>query len=362
MYETSDMAMRSIRVEDVAQGSGVPLERKNFALLRPGEMDMAVCHQCSFPLKSNKQFCTKCGAKVEIATSKPHSRQQSATSGQCSTCGAAVSANKQFCTQCGHSLSLASQSQANQVANSGSPSNLSLQQEMTASVKCSRCGSAVLASKDFCTTCGNPMKAKPATEMAAEVKPENKSTQIKSPDNRNAAVRRLLLRIALPVAAGIIIIAGLFAIYTLFIRKSGNLDDKQLLETYYGPPPFFTVIFAKDETQPSPKLVRREVWLYPEKNVSFVFLGGKYQFSSDLQAIRKNTTKAANKLRIEQITESLTTDELSKLVGSKPVSEIRLSEAELPDAIRYEYDNGVSAVFSQGRLLMLRIMPASEGR
>jgi rRNA maturation endonuclease Nob1 len=350
------------RVEDAAQGSGAPLERRNLALLRPGEMDMADCHQCGFPLKSNKQFCTKCGAKVEPAVAKPHSMQQAATSRPCSNCGAAVSADKQFCTQCGHSLSLASQSQASQVASSGFPSNLSLQQEMTASVKCAQCGSTVLASKDFCTTCGNPMKAKPAPEMTAEVKPGNTSTQIKSPDNRSVTVRRPLLRILLPVAAGIIIIAGLFAIYTLFIRKSGNLDDKQLLETYYGPPPFFTVILAKDESQPSSRFVRREVWVYPDKNVSFVFLGGKYQFSSDLQAIRKNTTKAANKLRIEQITESLTTDELSKLVGNKPVSEIRFSEAELPDAIHYEYGNGISAVFSQGRLLMLRIMPAPEGK
>jgi len=315
---------------------------------------MADCHQCGFPIKTNKQFCIKCGAKVEIATPKPHSMQQASIPVSCSNCGAAVSAGKQFCTRCGHTLSLAAQNQANPSANAGSP-NLSLKQETLVGVRCTRCGSSVPATKSFCTTCGNPIKATSATGMSAEVKPGDKSAQIESPDNR---ARRLLWRVGLPVAAAIIIIAGLFSIYTLFIRKSGDLDDKQLLETYYGSPPFFTVILARDEGQPSSGVARREIWVYPEKNVSFVFLGGKYQFSSDLPSVRKSATKAVNKLRMEQITESLTTDELSKLVGGKPVSELRLPEAELSDATLYEYGNGVSAVFSQGRLLMVRIMPA----
>jgi len=150
----------------------------------------------------------------------------------------------------------------------------------------------------------------------------------------------------------------LLLIYTLFIRKPGNLDDKQLLEAYYGAPVFFTVIIAREEGHNPTGPVRREVWVYPERLVSFVFLGGKYQFSSDLKPIVKSVDKTAGKLRIEQITESLTAEELSKLVGKPPVSVVDLPKEELPDAVRYEYGNGIDAVFTQGRLLMFRVLPA----
>jgi len=166
---------------------------------------------------------------------------------------------------------------------------------------------------------------------------------------------------ALAVAAVVVVAAGLFAIYTLFIRKPVNLDDQHLLETYYGPPPFFTVILARDESQQPAKLVRREVWIYPDRKASFVLLDGKYQFSSDLKSVGKSVARAASKLRIEQVTESLTVDDLSKLVGNKPVSLVNLPK-ELPEAIRYEFGGGINAVFSQGRLLMVQTMPAQEGK
>lgn len=316
---------------------------------------MVDCRQCGFPLQANKKFCIKCGAKVEIATTKPSVAQQAGVSISCSACNAAVPAGRKFCTQCGYALNLTVQNQATPSASSTSSPNTSSKQGTAANVTCTQCGVTVPATKGFCTSCGNPMKA-------ATVPAETKTAQVKLPNNRTTPARHLLWKVALPIAAIIVIAVGAFFVYTLFIRKPRELNDKQLLETYYGPPPFFTVILAKDESQPSPKSVRREIWVYPEKNASFVFLDSKYQFSSDLQSFRKDAPKTVNKLRIEQITEALTTDEFTKLIGTKPISEIRLPEAELPGAIQYEYGNGVSAVFSQGRLLMARIMPAPENR
>jgi hypothetical protein len=342
---------------------------------------MANCYQCGIVLKANKSFCTECGAKAAASATALPSTQQAkpqapaSASTSCSNCGASVPEGKQFCTRCGHSLGTVAQSQANLSTGSvvyAGPS------KTVAGVKCGQCGAIVTDGKRYCTACGKPIPTKPPQDClpvnlpgikavrgsikSVKVKPEGKAAQVKPPDVRRLSARQGLLRLGLPIAAALVVAAGLVFIYTQFIRKPALLDDRQLLETYYGPPPFFTVILARDENQPASRLVRREVWVYPDKNVSFVFLGGKYQFSSDLQAARKSASKAANKLRLEQITESLTTDELSKLTGSKPVSENRLPETDLPDAIQYEYGNGVSAVFSQGRLLMARIMPAPEGR
>jgi predicted amidophosphoribosyltransferase len=377
---------------------------------------MANCHKCGSPLKSNKQFCSRCGAKVETIAAAPQSLPQPQASAQvqcskcgatvpagkrfctlcgatltptrqaqtiagvaCPKCGATVPTGKRFCTRCGHTLRPSAQRQAGLSASS--ISQIPSTQQPAADVKCAKCGAAVPAGKRFCTTCGNPIEAPvevlqpsppppspplievtPIQAKSIEVKPEEKPATVKPPDRKIAPARRALLRVALPIAAAVVVAAGLFSIYTLIIRKPGTLNDKQLLEAYYGPPPFFTVIIAKDESQQPPKPVRREVWIYPEKRVSFVFLGGKYQFSSDLKSVGKTVAKAAGKLRIEQITESLTADDLSKLLGSKPVSQVNLPKEELPDAIRYEYGNGISAVFSQGRLLMVQFRPAQEGK
>jgi hypothetical protein len=247
-------------------------------------------------------------------------------------------------------------------------------------VNCAKCGASVPPGKHFCTACGNPVEAKPAEFLplpyplnppvieAAPVQAKIEATpvsvkpvEVKPPDTKATPARRRLWLIALPITAFVIIAAALFGVYSLFIRKPAQLDDKRLLEMHYGAPPFFTVILAKDESQPSSKMVRREVWVYPDRKVSFVFLGDKYQFSSDLQALGKGVTKASSKLRLEQITESLNLDDLSKLVGNKPISQAKLPVEELPDAIRYDYGNGISAVFSQGRLLMVRLMPAQGG-
>jgi Double zinc ribbon len=324
---------------------------------------MANCTQCGSPLKANKPFCTVCGAKVKLVAAAPQSIPEIPLSVPvpCPKCGATVPAGKHFCTQCGHSRRPSAESRASMASNRAS----------VAGVKCLRCGAMVQASKRFCTACGNPVEAKPADAFLPLTYPPNppvieaapvqaKPVEVKPPDTRMTPARHRLWRIALPITAVVVVGAALFAVYALFIRKPAHLDDKQLLETHYGPPPFFTIILAKDESQPSPKMVRREVWVYPDRKVSFVFLGGKYQFSSDLQSFGKGATKAANKLRVEQITESLTVEDLSKLVGSKPVSQANLPKEELPEAIRYEYGNGINAVFSQGRLLMVRLMPARE--
>lgn len=317
---------------------------------------MANCTQCGSQLKVNKSFCTVCGAKVEIAAAQSIPQSPLSVPVPCPKCGATLPAGKRFCTRCGHSRRPSAESRA-------------LKRATAAEVNCARCGASVLTGKRFCTACGNPVEAKPAAPFLPLPYPTNppvieaapaqaKPVGVKPPDTRVAPVRRRMWRIALPVTAFVVAAAALFATYALFIRKPAQIDDKQLLESHYGPPPFFTVILAKDESQSSLKMVRREVWVYPDRKVSFVFLGGKYQFSSDLQAPGKGAAKAASKLRLEQITESLTPDELSELVGSKPVSQSSLPKEELPDAIRYEYGNGISAVFSQGRLLMVRLMPA----
>jgi hypothetical protein len=322
---------------------------------------MAHCTQCGSPLKAKKTFCTVCGAKVKIAAAAQSIPQLPVSEPvPCPQCGVTVPAGKHFCTQCGHSRRPSVESRA-----------------PIAEVNCTKCGASVPANKRFCTACGNPMPAEflpspyplnpPVIEAApVQAKIETapvqvKPVEVKAPDTKVTLVRRRLWQIALPITALVVVAAALFAIYALFIRKPAPFDDKQLLESHYGPPPFFTVILAKDESQPSPKMVRREVWVYPDRKVSFAFLGDKYQFSSDLQSLGKGATKAASKLRLEQITESLTIDDLSKLVGSKPVSQANLPIDELPDAIRYEYGNGISAVFSQGRLLMVRLMPVQGG-
>lgn len=344
---------------------------------------MANCNKCGSSLNPDKRFCTHCGAKVETTAVAPQPMQQAGASAQvqCSKCGATVPTGKRFCTRCGHTLSSSAQSQASSSASPVSLPSLSSKQQSVADAKCATCGATVPADKRFCTTCGKPIEAKPvvfgsspyppsppvieakAVEVKpVEVRPEEKPAKEKPPDLKSAPTRRPLLRKALPIAAAVVVAAGLFSIYTLFIRKPANLDDKQLLETYYGPPPFFTVIIAKDESQQPPKPVRREVWVYPDRKASFVFLGGKYVFSSDLKSFGKSVAKAAGNVRIERITESLTVDDLSKLVGNKPVSVVNLPKEELPDAIRYDYGSGINAVFSQGRLLMVQVMPAQEGK
>lgn len=66
---------------------------------------MANCNKCGFPIKANKQFCTRCGAKVEATVVAPRSMQQAGASAQvqCSKCGAMLPAGKRFCTSCGAS-------------------------------------------------------------------------------------------------------------------------------------------------------------------------------------------------------------------------------------------------------------------
>ncbi|MFL6275482.1 MAG: zinc ribbon domain-containing protein [Blastocatellia bacterium] len=328
---------------------------------------MAHCTQCGAPLKANKAFCTACGAKAKLATAAPQTMPQAPTSTPllCSKCGATVPRGKQFCAQCGQSILAAAPSQA------GASTTTTSQPPVVAEVECRKCGATVPRGKRFCTACGNPVEAKPADALLPPQYPPNPPVieaaplqtppvEIKPLVSKMTPARRRLLYIGLPVAAVILVAAALFTIYALFIRKPPHLDDKQLLESYYGAPPFFTVILASDESQPSAKPVRREVWVYPDRKVSFVFLGGKYQFSSDLQSLGKGAAKAAKKLRLEQITEQMTVDDLSKLVGNKPVTEANLPKEELPDAIRYDYGNGINAVFSQGRLLMVRILPAGE--
>jgi hypothetical protein len=324
---------------------------------------MANCTQCGSQLKVKKSFCTECGAKVKIAAAAQSIPQiPLAVPAPCPKCDATVPEGKRFCTRCGHSRRPSAESRA----------SLAAKQASVAEVNCARCGASLPAGKRFCTACGNPVEAKPADSFLPLPYPPNppvveaapvqaKPLEVKPPDTRVTAGRRRLWRIALPVTALVVAAAALFATYTLLIRRPAQLDDQQLLKSHYGPPPFFTVILAKDESQPSLKLVRREVWVYPDRKVSFVFLGGKFQFSSDLQLPGKGATEAAGKLRLEQISESLTIEDFSKLVGSKPVSQAGLPGEELPDAIRYEYGNGISAVFSQGRLLMVRLMPAQGG-
>jgi rRNA maturation endonuclease Nob1 len=338
---------------------------------------MANCNKCGFPLNPYKRFCTRCGAKAETTAVAPQPTQQAGAPAQvqCSKCGTTVPTDKRFCTSCGHPLSFSTQSQASSSASPVSPSSHSFKQQTVADVKCAACGATVPADKRFCTTCGKPIETKPAEVFRSTpypasppttievkpvaLKPEKNPAKIAPPD---APARRPLLRIVLLIGAAVVVAAGLFAVYSLFIRKPAILNDKQLLVNYYGPPPFFTVILAQDGSQQPSKPVRREIWVYPERKVSFVLLGGKYQFSSDLKSAGKSVAKAAGKLRIEQITELLTVDDLSKLVGSKPVSLVNLPKEELADAIRYEYGGGINAVFSQGRLLMVQIMPAQEGK
>jgi predicted amidophosphoribosyltransferase len=323
---------------------------------------MANCTQCGSQLKVNKSFCTVCGAKVKVAAAQSLPRTPLSVPLPCPKCGATVPAGKRFCTRCGDSRRPSAESRA----------SLAAKRASVAEVNCASCGASLPAGKRFCTACGNPVETKPADPFLPLQNPPNppvieaapvraKPVEVKPPDTRMTPDRRRLWRIALPITAFVVAAGAWFAIYPLFTRQPAQLHDKQLLESHYGPPPFFTVILATDEGQPSLKLVRREVWVYPERKVSFVFLGGKYQFSSDLQLPGKGATKAASKLRLEQITESLTIEEFSKLVGSQPVSQATLPKEELPDAIRYEYGNGISAVFCQGRLLMVRLMPAQGG-
>lgn len=332
---------------------------------------MAHCTQCGAQLKPNKAFCTACGAKAKKAAAPqaaPPASQAALPASTpppplCSNCGAVVPRGKYFCPQCGQSVLAAPLRQP------GDSSAISAGPPPVVGVSCSKCGAMVPLDKRFCTQCGNPVEVKPADTFLPSPLPLNppviesaaaapaKLAEVKPPPSKMTPARRRLLYIGLPVAA-VVIVAALVAIYAFFLRKPPHLDDRQLLESYYGAPSFFTVILAKDESQPSAKSVRREVWVYPDRKVSFVFLGGKYQFSSDLQSM-KGAAKAAKPLRLEQITETLTVDDLSKLVGNKPVSQANLPQ-ELPDAIRYDYGNGINAVFSQGRLLMVRVMPASE--
>jgi len=341
----------------------------NAALPTPPQVS-AQCPKCGAASPAGKRFCTKCGT-----TLSPSQQAQTFTGEPCPKCGAAVPAGKRFCTQCGHTLSPAQQTSA--ATGPAAQSNIPLKQSTVADVKCDSCGATVPADKRFCTTCGKPIGEKPAPVIGPpppfppviEATPQGGKLVEVTPQPPKAPPlpakspgRSSLLRIGLPIVAVVVIAAGLFAVYSLFIRKPAILNDKQLLVTYYGPPPFFTVIIAKDESQQPPKPVRREVWVYPDRKASFVFLGEKYQFSSDLKSFGKSVAKAASNLRIERITESLTIDDLSKLVGNKPVSVVDLPKEELPDAIRYEYGGGIKAVFSRGRLLMVQVMPAQEGK
>ena len=226
---------------------------------------------------------------------------------------------------------------------------------MRASVPCPHCGALVPVGKRLCKACGRAMDAK---VIEADVKQADKVKKDVSDVSR--ARRYAAPLIALTAVAVIAIGAGGYAVYKFF--HLANLSaDQRLLAKVYGDPPYFSVTFDQDKGENPSKLNRREVWVYPEKKASFVFLNGAYRFSSEVRSLEPDMSKATS-LRAGQFSETLSLDELSKVAGGKPVRTMNVSKDTLPDAVWYEFSNGINALFSQGRLLMVQTVPTRQGK
>lgn len=92
-----------------------------------------VCPTCGATVREGMNFCTKCGAKIQVPI------HTDSNMNKCPTCGADIKPGMKFCTQCGAILKDAI----------GKNKSLNV---------CPACGAKVEPSMKFCTQCGQTLK------------------------------------------------------------------------------------------------------------------------------------------------------------------------------------------------------------
>jgi len=100
----------------------------------------AVCSECGGEVPPGNQFCSVCGAKVEIA--QPTKIAQGNDGRNCEGCGAFIPGSMDFCSNCGA-----------KVENPQLPNN----QEGEGNA-CTGCGADLVEGMAFCTGCGKKIE------------------------------------------------------------------------------------------------------------------------------------------------------------------------------------------------------------
>lgn len=92
-----------------------------------------VCPICGATVRDSMNFCTRCGAKIQVPI------HTNSNMNKCPTCGADIKSNMKFCTQCGATL------------------KDTIEKNKSLNV-CPACGAKVETGMKFCTQCGQTLK------------------------------------------------------------------------------------------------------------------------------------------------------------------------------------------------------------
>jgi hypothetical protein len=135
--------------------------------------------------------------------------------------------------------------------------------------------------------------------------------------------------------------------------------SQYLLAKFYGPPPFFGVTFLFDEKRLAEPVIRHEFWIYPHRRAAFEFLDGKYRGRHETSPARPDV-RAPVPFGPERIRPDLTLEELTAMVGHKPIKNTPMASEETGSTIEHDFGNGMSALFTgSGRLIQVGILPGS---
>ena len=172
-----------------------------------------------------------------------------------------------------------------------------------------------------------------------------------APSSGHSPLRKLLLVLAVAALLG----GGAVTVWYLARDARPVRTELQLLQAAYGSPPGFTVIFARDGATGNSRVVRREVWVYPAKAASFIFVDGRFAFSADLPGAPAPAGRAGPALRPADIQPGRSLAYLSRKLGGKPVRSQPLPADLLADAVRHDFPGGATAVFQHDRLMFVQV-------
>lgn len=142
-------------------------------------------------------------------------------------------------------------------------------------------------------------------------------------------------------------------------------DQKRVAEEF-GPPSVFGLTFGVDvigEVKGATDAYRFEWWDYPELGTRFVFADGTFVSSEAVSDPADDTTEDLLYPAITpgDFAEGMTREAVTKLLGSKPTSEVTFKPELMKGLTALDWGGVVTAVFNDKGLVGIQTRPALEG-